>query len=45
MIVTLLLVLALLFAILSLCNVPGVNWCAAGLLCLVLAALLRSGLL
>lgn len=31
--------------ILALCKAPGVNWTAAGLLCLALAHLIGSGLL
>ena len=45
MLTTILLILALVFAILGLCNVPRVNWCCAGLLCLALAGLIGSGLI
>lgn len=45
MITTILVILALVFAILALCNAPGINWAAAGLLCLALATLLGRGLL
>lgn len=45
MISTILLIAALVFAILALCDVPRVNWAAAGVLCLALAALIRGGAL
>jgi len=43
--ITILVLLALLFAILALCNAPGINWCALGVLCLAIAGLAGSGLL